>query len=54
MIDDFPPTAQDIAVRDKLTKAIEQQLTIYNSLMDKEVTSFNQAFKEKALDYLVQ
>ena len=54
MINDFPPTAQDIAVRDELTKAIEEQLTIYTRLMDKEVASFNQAFKEKALDYLVQ
>ena len=54
LINDFPPTAQDIAVRDQLTKAIEEQLATYTSLMEKEVAAFNTAFKEKALDYLVQ
>ena len=54
LINDFPPTAQDKAVRDELTKAIEEQLTTYTTLMEKEVTAFNKAFKEKELDYLVQ
>ena len=54
LINDFPPTAQDKAVRDELTKAIEEQLATYTTLMEKEVTAFNKAFKEKELDYLVQ
>jgi hypothetical protein len=54
LINDFPPTAQDKIVRDELTKAIEEQLVTYTSLMEKEVTAFNKAFKEKELDYLVQ
>ena len=54
LINDFPPTAQDKAVRDELTKAIEEQLATYTTLMENEVTAFNKAFKEKELDYLVQ
>ena len=54
LINDFPPTAQDKEVRDELTKAIEEQLSTYTTLMEKEVTAFNKAFKEKELDYLVQ
>ena len=54
LINDFPPTAQDLSVRDQLTKAIEEQLAQYNSLMEKDVDAFNKAFKEQALDYLVQ
>ncbi len=54
LINDFPPTAQDIAVRDELTKAIEVQLAIYTTLMEEDVAAFNKAFKAQALDYLIQ
>ena len=40
-------------VRDELTKAIEEQLATYTTLMEKRLR-FNKAFKEKELDYLVQ
>jgi len=51
---DFPPTAQDIAVRDELTQAINAQLDTYTSLMKNDVTAFNEAFKALALDYLIE
>ena len=54
MRNDFPPTAQDIAVRDELTQAINAQLDTYNSLMKNDVTAFNEAFKALALDYLIE
>jgi hypothetical protein len=54
MRNDFPPTAQDIAVRDELTQAINAQLDTYTSLMKNDVTAFNEAFKALALDYLIE
>ena len=51
---DFPPTAQDMAVRDELTQAIDEQLTIYTTLMKKDISAFNAAFKELSLDYLIE
>ncbi|MDB9823932.1 glycosyl hydrolase [Flavobacteriaceae bacterium] len=54
MRNDFPPTAQDKAVRDELTQAITAQLSTFNSLIDKDVSAFNKAFKALALDYLIE
>ena len=54
MRNDFPPTAQDIAVRDELTQAINAELDTYTSLMKNDVTAFNEAFKALALDYLIE
>ena len=53
MMNDFPPTAQDMVVGEQLTQAIEEQLSLFNKLMEKDVNAFNQAFKALALDYLV-
>ena len=53
MMNDFPPTAQDMVVGEQLTRAIEEQLSLFNQLMEKDVDAFNQAFKALALDYLV-
>jgi photosystem II stability/assembly factor-like uncharacterized protein len=49
---DFPPTEQDMAVKDELTGAINDQLTIFNNLIDVEIEAFNAAFNSKNLDYL--
>ena len=54
MRNDFPPTAQDMAVRDELTQAIDEQLTIYTTMMKKDIPAFNAAFKELSLDYLIE
>ena len=49
---DFPPTDQDIAVKDELTGKIETQLDVFNSLLSNEVKAFNAAFNSKELNYL--
>ena len=49
---DFPPTEQDIAVKNELTKQINKQLTAFNSLIDNEIKTFNAAFNSKNLNYL--
>ncbi|MAD30193.1 MAG: glycosyl hydrolase, partial [Flavobacteriaceae bacterium] len=49
---DFPPTAQDEAVRLELTKKIEEQMTHYNKLISDDLEAFNSAFAKLNLDYL--
>ena len=51
-IDDFPPTDQDIAVKNELTGQINEQLKTFNGVMDKELKAFNAAFNELKLNYL--
>ncbi|MAU14840.1 MAG: glycosyl hydrolase [Muricauda sp.] len=50
--DDFPPTDQDIAVKNELTAKINAQLKAFDALVDKEVVSFNNEFNQLKLDYL--
>lgn len=49
---DFAPTAQDVAVKDELTKQINEQLDAFNTIVDQEVKDFNTAFNSKNLNYL--
>ncbi len=49
---DFPPTDQDIAVKNELSKAINDQLKAFNELIDNEIKTFNAAFNSKNLNYL--
>lgn len=51
-MDDFPPTQQDIAVKNELTQAIEGELNKLNGLIDKEIKAFNAAFRNMSLNYL--
>jgi photosystem II stability/assembly factor-like uncharacterized protein len=51
-IGDFPPTEQDIAVRNELTEQIDTQLKAFDKLVDDEIKSFNAAFNSKNLNYL--
>ena len=51
-LDDFGPTEQDRAVQQELTAAIEFQLKEFNTLVDQEIATFNQAFNEKQLKFL--
>ena len=51
-IDDFPPTAQDIAVKNELTKEILAQLTTFDKLVSDEVAAFNKDFNAAGLNYL--
>ncbi len=49
---DFPPTDQDIAVKNELTQKINEQLDLFNKLVTEEITAFNAAFNSKNLNYL--
>jgi len=49
---DFPPTEQDIAVKNELSGQINTQLTAFNKLVSDEIKAFNSAFNTKQLNYL--
>ncbi len=51
-IDDFPPTEQDIAVKNEMTNKINTQLDAFNTLVDKEMKEFNARFNALKLEYL--
>lgn len=51
-IDDFPPTDQDIAVKNELTSKINAQLDAFDVLVDKEMQEFNREFNSLNLNYL--
>jgi photosystem II stability/assembly factor-like uncharacterized protein len=51
-IDDFPPTDQDIAVKNELTGQINDQLEAFDAVLDKELKEFNTAFNALKLNYL--
>lgn len=51
-LDDFPPTAQDIAVKNELTSKINAQLKSFDELVDQEIGAFNEAFNSLKLKYL--
>ncbi len=52
-IDDFPPTAQDIEVKNELTSKINIQLAAFDKLISEEVDAFNKSFNDLKLDYLL-
>ncbi|NJB71629.1 photosystem II stability/assembly factor-like uncharacterized protein [Saonia flava] len=51
-IGDFPPTEQDVAVKNELTEKINVQLKAFDELVDKEIKEFNEGFNTLKLDYL--
>ncbi|PTX45124.1 photosystem II stability/assembly factor-like uncharacterized protein [Christiangramia gaetbulicola] len=51
-IDDFPPTTQDIMVKDELTAEINAELDKFDSLLADEIKEFNRQFNEMDLNYL--
>ncbi|PIB28615.1 glycosyl hydrolase [Maribacter sp. 4G9] len=51
-IDDFPPTEQDIAVKNELTAAINKELDKFDAVMSDELKAFNAAFNDLKLNYL--
>jgi hypothetical protein len=50
--DDFSPTDQDIAVNNELTSKVNKQIAVFDTLLTKEIKSFNDAFNSLKLDYL--
>jgi photosystem II stability/assembly factor-like uncharacterized protein len=51
-IDDFPPTEQDIAVKNELTAKINEQLSTFDALISTEIEAFNEEFNQLKLNYL--
>ena len=51
-LDDFPPTAQDISVKNELSAKINTQLSEFDALVTKEINDFNAAFNALKLKYL--
>lgn len=49
---DFPPTEQDIAVKNELSGKINAQLEAFDKLVSDEIKAFNSAFNDKQLNYL--
>ena len=49
---DFGPTDQDVAVKNELTEAINTQLDAFDTMLDAEVTKFNDEFNSLKLNYL--
>ncbi|MEM8999056.1 MAG: glycosyl hydrolase [Bacteroidota bacterium] len=51
-LDDFPPTDQDVAVKNEMTTKINAQLTAFDKLVEKEMKAFNAEFNTLGLNYL--
>ncbi|MBT3918777.1 MAG: glycosyl hydrolase [Flavobacteriaceae bacterium] len=49
---DFPPTEQDVAVKDELTRKINSELEKFNALVSDEIKMFNAEFNSLNLNYL--
>ncbi len=49
---DFPPTEQDIAVKNELTQQINLELEKFDKLITNEIKEFNDAFNTLKLNYL--
>jgi hypothetical protein len=51
-MDDFPPTEQDIMVKNELTALINEELNKFDVLITQEIANFNAAFNSLNLNYL--
>lgn len=51
-MDDFPPTQQDVLVKNELTNKIHEELGKFDQLLSDEVQAFNRQFNEMNLNYL--
>ena len=51
-MDDFPPTQQDVLVKNELTQEINTELAKFNQLLSDEVKGFNSQFNAMNLNYL--
>ena len=52
-MDDFPPTEQDIEVKNELSANIEMELEKFDNLIQAEIKNFNDSFNTLKLDYLI-
>ena len=52
-MNDFPPTNQDLIVKNELSNLIQAELNKYDSLIENDLKKFNEEFSELELDYLI-
>ena len=52
-MDDFPPTNQDLEVKDVLTLEIKKAMELFNKLIENDVAGFNTNFKNEKRNYLI-
>jgi hypothetical protein len=52
-LDDFPPTNQDLEVKDVLTLEIKKAMELFNKLIENDVAAFNTNFKNEKRNYLI-
>ncbi len=51
-LDDFPPTDQDVAVKNELTIKIHAELKTFDAMISEEIQEFNTEFNALKLNYL--
>jgi photosystem II stability/assembly factor-like uncharacterized protein len=51
-MNDFPPTDQDLEVKNELSNLIQIELNEYENLVTEDLQKFNKEFSELAIDYL--
>ena len=51
-MDDFPPTQQDVAVKNELSQQVKAELVKFDKLISDEIAEFNRQFNTKNLNYL--
>ncbi|MGB8706219.1 MAG: glycosyl hydrolase, partial [Gillisia sp.] len=49
---DFPPTQQDIDVKNEMTAKINKQLEEFDQMVDKQIEEFNRNFNQMNLNYI--
>ena len=52
-LDDFPPTNQDLEVKDVLALEIKKAMELFNKLIENDVAAFNTNFKNEKRNYLI-
>ena len=52
-MNDFPPTNQDLIVKNELSNLIQAELNKYDNLIENDLKKFNEEFSELELDYLI-
>ena len=51
-MDDFPPTNQDIEVKEVLTLEVKKAMKLYYNLIENDIVTFNTNFKNEKRNYL--
>ncbi|RMF27838.1 MAG: glycosyl hydrolase, partial [Bacteroidetes bacterium] len=50
---DFPPTEQDIAVKNELTAQIDAELARFHQVLESDIPEFNRLAREAAIDAVI-